>query len=310
MSKAINASVNLNTNHTATANTNTNHTANANTNQHRRDTADETEVEASTIIDLEFENDQYDYEPRLHTFGFRGCRCSSKISSSPSLTPFSNGLFDLPPFFTNALPQAQQRPPVASPQLNGFPRLILPSDIQAQGELAANVFVDIEADVCGGAGGSGGASGDEGGVGHGNGTLNSNYPQEPNASQSHEDPDEFHYPFDDHQEQEFEFEWLNYSESLQPTSRTTAAPYFTENSNSNRRKIDWAKTEKNWDTSVPLTRVEHVGEAGCWVGWKVRCFFSSWFFSLFFFSVFLLLSVFFLPFLHMIITDTHNRYAR
>jgi len=361
MSKPINANVNFNTNHTADANTNTNHTANANTNQHRRDAADEKEVQGSTIIDLEvdYEPPSYYFEPYGDVFSCNyripsspsltpfskvseynpgrppsRARICRSVSSSLSLTPFSNGLFDLHSFSTNELPQAQPRPPVASPsselfQLNGLPRLSPPSEIQARGELAANMSVDIEADVWGVAGGSPVASGDGGGIGHGNGggsTSNSNskgknrnlkqqhHPEEPNASHPHEgDPDEFHYPSHDHQEQGLEPELLNSSESLQlrpppisrlrlppisrllrpPTLRTTASPSSTENSNSNRRKFDWVKAEKNWDTSVPLTRMEQVWEGDCWVGWKVGCFFFflrfflPGFFSLYFFVFFL-----------------------
>jgi hypothetical protein len=320
MSEAINANVDLNTNHTVTANanTNTNHAANANTNQHPRDAADEKEVEPSTTIDVDADIDEYDHHKESDSSNEAvrlACRLpppGSHSASFPSLLAFFSNLSNGFP-----QPQAQQHPPAASasselPQLNGFPRLIPSSEIQARGELAANMSVDIEAGVLGGAGGSGGASGDGGGVGHGNGISNSNskrtnrklkqqhHPQGPNASQPHEDPDGFHYLSDDHREQELELS--NYSEPLQlrppPTSRTTPAPSSTENSNSNRRKIDWVKSEKNWDTSVPLTRVEQVGEGGCWVGWKVGCFFLflRFFLPRFFFPVFFLLSVF-LPFL-------------
>ena len=300
MSEAINANVDLNTNHTANTNTNTNHTANANTNQHRRDATDENEVEVSTTIDVDANIDEYDHHEKFDSSNEAvrlACRLpppGSQSATFPSLISFFSSLIPQP--------QAQQHPPVASselPQLNGFPRLIPPSE---RGELAANMSVDIEADVwvVGG-----GASGDGGGVGHGNGgggTSNSNskrknrklkqqhYPREFNASQPHEDPDEFHHPSDD---QELELELSNYSE---PTSRTTAAPSSAENWNSNRRKIDWVKAEKNWDTSVPLTRVEQVGEAGCWVAWKVGCFFLPRVFSSSFFLASFLLSFFFFLF--------------
>ena len=316
MSEAINADVDLNTNHTANTNTNTNHTADANTNlnQHRRDATDENEVEVSTTIDVDANVDEYDHHEKSDSSNEAvrlACRLpppGSQSASFPSLLAFFSSL-------SNGFPQsqAQQHPPVASAsseasQLNGLPRLIPPSEIQARGELAANMSVDIVADVLGDAGGSGGASGDGGGVGHGNGgggTSNSNskrknrklkqqhYPQEPDISQPHEDSDEFHHPSDDHQEQELELELSNYSE---PTSRTTAAPSSAENWNSNRRKIDWVKGEKNWDTSVPLTRVEQVGEAGCWVAWKVGCFFLPRVFSSSFFLASFLLSFFFFLF--------------
>jgi len=295
MSKPINANVNLNTNHTADANTNTNHTANANTNQQRRDAADEKEVEVSTIIDVEASTIfDFDFEYGL----------IKRARGSSSIIPFSNGLFpDLRSFSTNELLQAHQRPSVASasselPQLNGLPRLIPPSEIQARGELVANTSVDIEADIRGVASGSPVASGDGGGS-----TSNSNskgknrnlkqqhHPEGPSASHPHEDPDEFHYPSYDHQEQRFEPELLNFSGSPQPpTSRTTTAPSSTKNSNSNWRKIDWVKAEKKWDTSVPLTRVEQVGEgvAGLVGRWGV--FFLEVFFFFFFFFSFCFLS--------------------
>ena len=289
------------------ANTNTNINDTANANQHRRDAADEKEVEVSTIIDLHADIDAYNHENERAPS--RYC-LASPISSSSSFNLINGSLGDQS--YYNNRPQAQQQhPPVASassgvPQLNGLPqrRLIPPSEIQERGELPANMFVtsvDVEADVWGVTGG--GAGGASGGIPDPNSKrtkkknrkLKQQQQQEHHASQPpHEDCDEFHYPPPDD-----EVELLDYSEDPQPPSALPLA-------GSSKRNFDWVKVEKNWDTSVPLTEVEQVGEGG-WVGWKVGvlffvslfCFFSRLFSPCFFPSLFPLLSSFSFCFLFL-----------
>jgi len=74
-----------------------------------------------------------------------------------------------------------------------------------------------------------------------------------------EDADEFYYPPPDDE-----------LELLDPRPPSTSA--LPLSSKCTHRNFDWVKAETNWDTSVPLTMVEQVGEGG-WVGWKVGCFF-------------------------------------
>ena len=309
----VDASVNANTN----TNTNDTANANANANQHRRDAADEKEVEASTIIDVDADIDAYDHEDERHPSPSHDS-LATPISSSSSFNLINGSLGDHS--YYNNRPQAQQHPPVASasngaPQLNGLPqrRLIPPSEIQERGELPANMFVtsvDVEADVWGATGGGGGAGG---GIPDPNSKrtkkknrkLKQQQQQEHHASQPHEDGDEFHYPPPDD-----EVELLDYSEDPQPPSALPLA-------GSSKRNFDWVKAEKNWDTSVPLTKVEQVGEGG-WVGWKVGalffvslfCFFLAFFPLAFFprFFLYFLLShfafFFFFSFPSANITDT------
>jgi len=262
----VDANVNANVN----PNSNANDTAN--TSQHRRDAADEKEVETSTIIDV----DEYDHEER-HSYDHPLSLTITTSQSFDLITPFNGSLDDHS--YHDDHPQAQQHPPVASAsngvtQLNGLPqrRLIPPSEIQARGELPANMFVtsvDVEADVWGAAGGAGGAGG---GGDASNSNANSKkknrkrkqqQQQEYHASRPHEDADEFHYPPPDD-----EVALLDYSEDPQPPSASALAL-------SSKRNFDWVKAETNWDTSVPLTRVEQVGEGG-WVGWKVGGFSHSY----------------------------------